>query len=178
MTVYPKPSELNASFGRAISNAFKYCWHYTGRSSRSEYWWFYLFELLIGIPTLGIGLLVCLFPALSLTIRRLHDSGRSGWNYLWCFLPIVGGLIVFIMLLMDSEHCENKYGGFKESNYTSPQPPVHAPKVPAAPVHTPQPPVMTNSVSAELTRLASLYQQGLITQQEYETLKTRVIYGN
>lgn len=169
MTVYPKPSELNASFGRAISNAFKYCWHYTGRSSRSEYWWFYLFELLIGIPTFGIGLLVCLFPALSLTIRRLHDSGRSGWNYLWCFVPIVGGLIVFIMLLMDSEHCENKYGGFNGSNYTSPQPPV----VPPTQIYPPQ-----NSTTAELTRLASLYQQGLITQQEYETLKTRVIYGN
>lgn len=49
-------------------------------------------------------------PSLAVTIRRPHDTGRSGWWYLINFVPFVGGLVLFIFLVMDSEPGANKWG--------------------------------------------------------------------
>lgn len=87
---------------------------------------FVLFNLLISIMLflvdiimvyiIGIGILsdiyalaVCL-PGLAVTVRRLHDTGRSGWKLLLALIPIVGAIIVIVYLFHDSEPGFNRYG--------------------------------------------------------------------
>ena len=88
----------------------------TGRASRSEYWWFYLFTVLAtaAADTFGgsVGNLASLaffLPGLALVARRLHDTGRSGW---WFFITftIIGIPVVFYWLVKDSDAGANKYG--------------------------------------------------------------------
>jgi uncharacterized membrane protein YhaH (DUF805 family) len=81
-----------------------------GVASRSEYWYFTLFQIAILIPAyivsdilyaiVALGLMV---PALAAAVRRLHDTGRSGWIYLLVFIPIVGGIIVTVMLCQQTK---------------------------------------------------------------------------
>lgn len=99
---------------------------FKGRASRSEYWWFWGFyvSILIGIPLLlfivtealdtasspsisGIVLIVIYFlsvlglliPFIAVSVRRLHDSGLSGWHVLWRFLPYIGWIVIFVLML-------------------------------------------------------------------------------
>lgn len=131
---------FNIAISRALSN---YC-NFTGRASRSEYWWWVLFTLIIAFAFgicqgLFIGLLgsdsilakcfdylqwvwdlAILLPSWGLLFRRLHDIGKSGWNCLWGLLPIVGWIIVLVYLLRDSEMHPNQYGpvpNLVENNY-------------------------------------------------------------
>ncbi|MDE5744727.1 MAG: DUF805 domain-containing protein [Paramuribaculum sp.] len=120
--------QYQVSFGQAISSAFKsYCVFY-GRASRSEYWWFQLLCVIvswiilllgyyvIGFDTTGYKVvsnlwnLAIFLPSLGLMFRRLHDTGRSGWNWLWAFLPIIGWVILIVYLCKESQMFENKYG--------------------------------------------------------------------
>lgn len=54
--------------------------------------------------------LAILIPSIAVTVRRLHDIGKSGWWYLLMLIPFIGALIIFIMTLLDSEPSENEYG--------------------------------------------------------------------
>ena len=120
--------QYQVSFGQAISSAFKsYCVFY-GRASRSEYWWFQLLCVIvswiilllgyfvIGFDTTGYKVvsnlwnLAIFLPSLGLMFRRLHDTGRSGWNWLWAFLPIIGWIILIVYLCKESQMFGNKYG--------------------------------------------------------------------
>lgn len=102
---------------------------FTGRSQRAEYWYFVLFLILISIglamidgvtgtldPETGIGLLGGLFslatliPSIAVGVRRLHDTGRSGWWLLIGFVPLIGGIILIIFFVQDSAPGENAYG--------------------------------------------------------------------
>ena len=102
---------------------------FRGRSTRKEYWCFYLINMLIyiilnivdivlGVYSFeaGIGLLslifilVVLIPSLAVTFRRLHDIGRSGWWFLINLIPLIGPIIFLIFMLLDSQEDENKYG--------------------------------------------------------------------
>lgn len=96
---------------------------FNGRARRKEYWMFLLFyiliyvgliivESLIGSPgilvlVLALGLLV---PSLAVTIRRLHDTERSGWWFLIAFVPIVGGIVLLVFMCLDGTSGPNKYG--------------------------------------------------------------------
>jgi uncharacterized membrane protein YhaH (DUF805 family) len=101
------------------------------RASRSEYWWFALFNLIVNIvtfvidSTLGtmitydmgyvgfIALLALLLPSLSVSVRRLHDLGKSGWWLLIAIIPIVNFIGIFVILvftLMEGEKQPNQYG--------------------------------------------------------------------
>jgi uncharacterized membrane protein YhaH (DUF805 family) len=117
------------SFGQAVSSGFSNYATFSGRTPRSGYWWWTLFTILVSLVAavadslLGINFegqnvgfitaivgLVLLLPSIAVTIRRLHDSGRSGW---WWLLPLIcgiGSIILFIFCLLDSEPNENKYG--------------------------------------------------------------------
>ena len=89
---------------------------FDGRASRSEYWWFYLFTVLItaAADMLGgtVGNLVSLaffLPGLALVARRLHDTGRSGWWFLIAF-TVIGIPVLLYWLVKDSDAGANKYG--------------------------------------------------------------------
>ena len=104
---------------------------FEGRARRSEYWYFILFTFLIylGIgAVVGIGMamesrvlsgiggvaylivaLGLLVPGLALAVRRLHDTGKSGWFLLLAFVPF-GGLVLIVFYCLDGERKTNKWG--------------------------------------------------------------------
>ena len=102
---------------------------FSGRARRKEYWYFVLFNFLMSIALAfvdnvfgslnletGVGLLsglyslVVLIPSLSVLVRRLHDTGRSGWWVLIIFIPVLGALVLLVFTLQNSELTENQYG--------------------------------------------------------------------
>jgi len=126
------------SFVESIQSAFKKYFVWKGRASRSEFWWFYLFillgsivttliDLIYGVPVLNtIFTLATFIPFLSVFIRRLHDTGHSGWWY-WIVLlpiaiysyegrnhkvlmPIFGFMYAIKLLFTLSEEGENQFG--------------------------------------------------------------------
>lgn len=102
---------------------------FSGRARRREYWFFVLFNIIIsivltvcdvllgtysaassvGILT-GIYTLAVLIPGIAVTVRRLHDTGRSGWWILIVVVPIVGAIVLLIFMLIDSQPGQNAYG--------------------------------------------------------------------
>jgi len=96
---------------------------FSGRARRKEYWMFILFnfiayailgfiEVLLGIPAIlsSIYGLAVLIPSLAVCVRRLHDSGRSGWWILIGLLPLVGFIVLLIFMVLDSQPGDNQYG--------------------------------------------------------------------
>jgi uncharacterized membrane protein YhaH (DUF805 family) len=91
---------------------------FEGRASRSEYGWFILFLFLLILATglirgpeiLKFTILPLIFPIISLTVRRIHDIGKSGWWFLLVFVPGVIIIIPIILLIIDGEDGPNKYG--------------------------------------------------------------------
>ena len=57
-----------------------------------------------------IYFLIHLVPSIAVTVRRLHDTGKSGWLYLLTFIPYIGGLIIFIFTVIEGDKGDNKYG--------------------------------------------------------------------
>ena len=91
---------------------------FEGRVGRQEYWMFVLIWCLIQVGFMIIGLdliamlvwLGALVPDIALTTRRLHDTGRSGWWQLLCFIPIIGWIILIIWLAEKTHAEANEYG--------------------------------------------------------------------
>jgi uncharacterized membrane protein YhaH (DUF805 family) len=107
------------AYRQAFSNYAKF----KGRSNRAEYWWFFLANLIIALIltfVLGSGsnltLLSDLFelavfvPTLSLLVRRLHDTGRSGWWFFLGLIPILGQLVLIYFLAQAGSPEPNRYG--------------------------------------------------------------------
>ncbi|HEX5082398.1 MAG TPA: DUF805 domain-containing protein [Blastocatellia bacterium] len=102
---------------------------FSGRAKRKEYWMFILFNAIFfsilmfidrmlgtlsaqgGIGLLsGLYLLAVLLPSIAVTVRRLHDTGRSGWWILIYLFPIVGPIILLVFMLQDSAPGYNQHG--------------------------------------------------------------------
>ena len=95
---------------------------FEGRSRRSEYWYFTLFNVLVGLVTGlvdsmfgtsifgAIASLALLIPGIAVGVRRLHDVGKSGWNLLFILLPIIGWIILLVWYVRDSEPGSNRWG--------------------------------------------------------------------
>jgi uncharacterized membrane protein YhaH (DUF805 family) len=101
-------------FVQSVSTALSNYVNFSGRSARSEYWYFVLFLFVVSIVaslidlamgfvdagSAGIGPLSIIFtlatilPGLSVSVRRLHDNGRSGWWVLISFVPIIGVIVL------------------------------------------------------------------------------------
>ncbi len=109
------------TFGEAIGDSFSKYAQFTGRSSRSAYWWFVLFYVLVFIAAsivdaainsqlfAGLAVLGLLLPSLAVLVRRLHDTGRSGWWVLISFVPLIGS-IVLIVFACGSSAPPNRWG--------------------------------------------------------------------
>ncbi len=101
---------------------------FEGRARRSEYWLFFLFQILVYIPIVIIGIaasgrefdgpsvpfiaaiLFFMLPNITVTVRRLHDSDRSGWWYFISLVPLIGGLWLLILTLLDGTSGDNRFG--------------------------------------------------------------------
>ncbi|HVL76186.1 MAG TPA: DUF805 domain-containing protein [Noviherbaspirillum sp.] len=104
------------TFIDAIKTCFAKYADFTGRATRSEYWWFFLFVVLGSIAAGAIAdvvhllfMLATLLPSLAAAARRLHDTGRSGWLLLIGFIPIVGALVLIYFLVQPGEGA-NRFG--------------------------------------------------------------------
>jgi uncharacterized membrane protein YhaH (DUF805 family) len=95
---------------------------FRGRARRAEYWWFALVNTiaLIALVALGAAVkttvpyllyeLAVVIPSLAVAVRRLHDTGRSGWWLLIALVPIAGAIALIVFLCLDGEAGSNKHG--------------------------------------------------------------------
>jgi len=109
------------SFGEAISDGFSKYATFSGRSSRSAYWYWILFYVLVVIvasilqaaahTTIIVGLVWLGFflPNLAVLVRRLHDTDRSGWWVLIGLIPLIGAIVLIVFACIDAGP-PNKYG--------------------------------------------------------------------
>ena len=65
--------------------------------------------VVLGFSTI-IYFLIHLIPSIAVTVRRLHDTGKSGWLYLLTIIPYIGSLIIFIFTVIEGDKGDNKYG--------------------------------------------------------------------
>lgn len=129
------------TFTQSIKSVFSKYATFTGRASRSEYWYFTLFNIITstllfllgiaigaatggsdGVPSglivgyilyiiYGLGVLI---PSLAVTVRRLHDTNNSGWLILLGLIPCVGGIVLLVFMILQGTNGENKYGDIPE----------------------------------------------------------------
>lgn len=101
---------------------------FSGRARRKEYWMFLLINLVVSVALAlidsligsvsesGMGLLSSVYsigvliPLLALSVRRLHDIGRTGWWVLISIIPVIGAVVLLVFMLLDSEPGSNRYG--------------------------------------------------------------------
>ena len=102
---------------------------FDGRARRKEYWMFVLFNAIISIGLQIVGALlglkmfngqldilgtlyslVVLIPSIAVSIRRLHDIGKSGWWLLIAFIPCIGAFVLLYFLIQNSQQESNQYG--------------------------------------------------------------------
>ena len=109
------------NFFNAIKFGFNGYFDFSGRSSRSEYWWFLLFFMVVSfvVPLLDstqsglISILAVLglyIPVLAVQVRRLHDINRSGWWILISFVPIVGAILLLVWHCSKGTQGDNRFG--------------------------------------------------------------------
>jgi uncharacterized membrane protein YhaH (DUF805 family) len=143
---YRPPEETGEEDHAAIHEKNAWEWYqdawgsfgdFEGRSSRPAYWYFCLCHLIVvficlfldvqvfglsgGIPVLAAvygG--VAVLPGLSVSVRRLHDSGRSGWWLLVGVVPVVGQLALLVFLTEDSQSGSNQYDPNPKGSDTAP----------------------------------------------------------
>lgn len=117
-----------ASLSVAANRFFKKYATFSGRASRSEYWWWVLISVVVGVvmnilvalgtthdrygntvpgpmAVLGLGILVVwslatFIPGLALSVRRMHDAGMSGWMILLALVPFVGAIAILVFMVM------------------------------------------------------------------------------
>lgn len=156
---------------------------FAGRSTRSQYWLFMLvyFVILLALTILdgvlgtltedGIGLfntlaiLAHLFAALSLTVRRLHDIGRSGWWILIGFVPLLGLIVLIVFACQPSQLGSNRFGDQPSAEPVSPTP---------APAPAPQ--AQDNRLPLDqLEKLSALKASGAIDDEEFQAMKAKLL---
>ena len=140
---------------------------FDGRAHRTEFWLFFLFSFIISF-FLGVivGLvgslwfittlyaLAVLIPGLAVSVRRLHDTNRSGWWILTGLVPILGWIALLIFYVEDSRPGANQYGPNPKG------------------IQATQP---TQTVDERLRQLELLRSRGTITLQEYEERRQDII---
>lgn len=119
------------NFSEAVRCCLRKFFNPYGRASRSEYWWYWLFCVLVSMSVVLVSFIVatnspngyrganflidilCWTLGISLFIagiRRLHDIGKSGWNMCWGFIPLIGQIYLMVLLCTSGEEERNYYG--------------------------------------------------------------------
>lgn len=144
---------------------------FSGRATRSEFWFFMLFNIIISICLGIIGLLfdetnvlsgilqaiyslAVLIPNIAVASRRLHDINKSGWWQLIIIIPLIGAILLLIYYCTDSKE-DNKYGiNTKQSSNIN---------------------NLGNDALFQLEKLSELKDKGIITQEEFEIKKKQIL---
>ena len=99
------------TFGQSIKTCFSKYVTFSGRATRSEYWWFALLCFIVGIiPLVNLLGLLLFLPSVAVAVRRLHDVGKSGWTLLWAIIPLLGALYLLWLYIQESQPGANKWG--------------------------------------------------------------------
>jgi uncharacterized membrane protein YhaH (DUF805 family) len=127
------------SFQDAIKAVLGNYAQFDGRARRSEYWYWVLAVIVAEVVVLGIRsvsnglgqilyivlILAVLVPSLAVAVRRLHDTGRSGWWILIGLIPIIGAIVLIVFYVQDSEPGANEHGPSPKGDAGAvPPPPV------------------------------------------------------
>lgn len=111
------------TFPQAIKSVFSRYAKFSGRAGKAEFWWFYLFSFVLNgvLQAIGRGIdstkapgsflvligaiiaLAMLLPTLAVGVRRLHDTGRSGWWMLLSLIPLIGTIWLIIYWVGDTK---------------------------------------------------------------------------
>ena len=102
---------------------------FSGRSRRKEYWMYVLFNIIVAVvlsilegvaglsqmvgpygPLTALFVLGSLVPSIAVSIRRLHDTDRSGWWLLLALVPIIGSLVLLYFYILEGTRGQNEYG--------------------------------------------------------------------
>lgn len=104
------------NFQQAVQTCFRKYVDFSGRGSRSEYWWFVLAYIVVAVVTglihevvYLVAILAFLLPLLAAGARRLHDIGKSGWWLLLGLIPLIG-LVLLYFMVQPSQPESNEYG--------------------------------------------------------------------
>jgi uncharacterized membrane protein YhaH (DUF805 family) len=122
-------------FVEAIRAGFNNYANFSGRATRPEYWWWFVFSWIVSVVSnaldrwarvgaiespsyagvavgliTGIVALALLIPSWAVLVRRLHDTNRSGWWWLLVFIPIIGWIILIVFLASEGTPGPNRYG--------------------------------------------------------------------
>ncbi len=118
-------------FSEAIRTCFSKCATFSGRAPRSEFWFFWLFGIIVDLigevidrarGTIIVGALitiVLLLPTIAVSLRRLHDIDRSGWWYLLVLIPIIGWIVLLVWYCTRGTVGPNRYGSDPLAGATS-----------------------------------------------------------
>lgn len=113
------------TFQDAVKTCLNKYTDFNGRASRSEFWWFFLFMVIVGFVVGIIGAflgktgssifsglvsLAFLLPGLAVTVRRLHDIDKSGWWVFISLIPVIGGIWLLVLELTAGNPARNAYG--------------------------------------------------------------------
>ena len=116
---------------------------FSGRARRKEYWMFFLISALISIVLTrldillgtysveyeaglfsGLYSLLILIPSIAVVVRRLHDTDRSGWWILISLIPLIGVIVLFVFICLDSQPGTNRFGANPKEAASQTLPPV------------------------------------------------------
>ena len=107
------------NFIESIQTCYKKFFDFSGRASKSEYWWFQLYNAIIYVLTFvfqgdltllfSILIIVNIIPIWAAAVRRVHDSDKSGWMVLISVIPLIG-LYVIVLLIQDGSKGKNRFG--------------------------------------------------------------------
>lgn len=115
----------SVGFQEAVKRALNKYATFRGRASRSEYWWFALFNILVSIAAgildkLFFGndssvfnalvSLALLLPSLAVSARRLHDIDRTAWWLLLWLVPVIGWIVLIIFFILRGNDGRNRFG--------------------------------------------------------------------
>jgi uncharacterized membrane protein YhaH (DUF805 family) len=155
-------------FAESIKSCFSNYATFSGRASRSEFWWFQLFQLILvaALALTGPGIflaLATLLPAWAVGVRRLHDIDKSGWNILWYVLPGIGLILLLIWNTRRGTEGENGYG--------------QDPLADSAPIRSPSPSATVSDKAEQLAKLKVLLETNAITQVEFDKMKAELLAG-
>jgi uncharacterized membrane protein YhaH (DUF805 family) len=111
------------TFGEAVRSGFDNYVTFSGRASRPAYWWWFLFAVIVAVVASiidaaigtwgvvgGLAGLALLLPNLAVSVRRLHDTNRTGWWILIGLIPIIGFIVLLVFYLQEGDEGENEYG--------------------------------------------------------------------
>jgi uncharacterized membrane protein YhaH (DUF805 family) len=109
-------------FSEAVQSGFDHYTVFDGRANRPAFWWWFLFGIIVAIAAQIVnviagsvipGLLVSLallLPNLSVGIRRLHDTNRTGWWILIGLIPLIGFIVLLVLYAQEGDPGPNDYG--------------------------------------------------------------------